>query len=49
MCGSNEWIVTRMGAEVKIKCAKCGREVMIFKAELDRKIKSIVEAKIEEE
>ena len=41
VCGSNEWEVQRIGIEIKIKCIKCGREVFIFKAELDKKIKEI--------
>ena len=28
-CGTNEWIITRTGADVKIKCANCGRIVMM--------------------
>jgi len=41
VCGSHDWIVIRTGAEIKIKCAKCSREVMILKKELDRRIKNI--------
>lgn len=28
-CGSNEWIVARTGADVKLKCEKCGRAVFM--------------------
>lgn len=38
ICGSNQWIVIRLGADIKIKCSKCSREVMIPKYELDKKI-----------
>ena len=41
VCGSDEWEVLRIGAEIKIKCTNCSRELMIFKAELDKKIKTI--------
>lgn len=41
VCGSDRWIVTRIGADVKIKCEKCGREVMFFKPVLEKRIKSI--------
>ncbi len=41
VCGSDRWIVTRIGAEVKIKCEKCGREVMFFKPTLEKRIKAI--------
>jgi len=39
VCGSDQWIVLRVGAEIKIRCSKCGREVMIFKIDLDKKVK----------
>lgn len=28
-CGSNEWEIIRVGADIKIKCLKCGRIVMV--------------------
>ncbi len=39
VCGSNTWTVIRTGADIKIKCDGCAREVMIPKFELDKKIK----------
>ncbi len=41
VCGSFDWIVLRTGAELKIKCSQCGREIMILKIDLDKKLKSI--------
>ena len=28
-CGSYEWEITRVGADYKLKCIKCGRIVML--------------------
>jgi len=28
-CGGNEWLVARTGADVKLKCVKCGRCVFL--------------------
>ena len=28
-CGGNQWTVLRTGADVKIKCEKCGRAVFL--------------------
>ena len=28
-CGSDEWTVIRTGADIKIRCARCGRIVML--------------------
>ncbi len=41
VCGSNKWEITRMGADIKAKCIKCGREIIVFKAVFDKKVKSI--------
>ena len=38
ICKNNEWEVVRTGADIKIKCTKCGREVMMPKHELNTKI-----------
>lgn len=41
-CGSNEWEIIRVGADIKIKCINCGRIVMLSRVEFDRKIKKVV-------
>lgn len=41
-CGSNEWEITRIGADIKIKCVNCGRVVMIPRIEFNKKIKKIL-------
>lgn len=28
-CGGNEWEIVRIGADVKLKCVKCGRAVFM--------------------
>lgn len=40
-CGSFEWKVTRIGADIGIKCLKCGRRVMLPRDEFERRIKSL--------
>ncbi len=41
-CGTNEWEVTRVGADIKIKCIACGRSVMIPRIEFNKKLKKIL-------
>ena len=41
-CGSNEWIITRVGADIKIKCQKCGRSIMLPRIEFNKKLKKII-------
>lgn len=42
-CGTNLWEVVRVGVDVKIKCVKCSRTIMMDKIEFDRKLKKVVE------
>lgn len=41
-CGSNEWVITRLGADIKIKCINCGRTVMLPRIEFNKKLKKVV-------
>ena len=40
-CGSKEFEVIRLGADIKIKCVGCGRIVMIQRSKLQKYLKSI--------
>jgi hypothetical protein len=42
-CGSNMWTITRVGVDIKIKCDKCGREIMLDRIEFEKKLKKVVE------
>ena len=41
-CGEYLWTVTRMGADIGLVCRKCGRYVMMPRAQLARRIRSVV-------
>ncbi|MFC2055988.1 DUF951 domain-containing protein [Chloroflexota bacterium] len=41
-CGSYEWQVVRLGADIGIKCLKCQRRVLIERSVFERRVKSIV-------
>lgn len=41
-CGNNEWEVTRLGADIKIKCCKCNRSIMISRMEFNKKVKKTI-------
>ncbi len=41
-CGTNLWVITRIGVDVKIKCKNCGREIMMDRLEFQRKLKKVV-------
>lgn len=41
-CGSNEWKITRVGADIKIKCLNCGRSIMLPRIEFNKKLKKVI-------
>ncbi|MPM58768.1 hypothetical protein SDC9_105601 [bioreactor metagenome] len=41
-CGVNEWVIIRVGADVKIKCSHCGRIVMMDRVDFVRMGKKII-------
>lgn len=42
-CGSDEWSVIRIGADIKIKCLGCGRIVMMDRADFVKRRKKVLE------
>jgi hypothetical protein len=41
-CGSYEWTVVRLGADIGLECRTCGRRVMLTRRELARRMKAIL-------
>lgn len=41
-CGTNEWKIIRLGADIRIKCVGCGHSVMIPRREFDKKMKKVI-------
>lgn len=41
-CGGNLWEVVRTGADLKIKCLKCGRVVMLDLLTFGKSLKKVV-------
>ncbi len=41
-CGTNEWKIIRMGADVRIKCEGCQHSVMIPRREFEKKMKKVL-------
>ena len=40
-CGTNSWGITRVGADIRIKCLNCGRSIMLSRIEFNKKLKTI--------
>ena len=41
-CGTNEWEITRIGADIKIKCLNCNRTILIPRIDFNKKLKKII-------
>jgi hypothetical protein len=41
-CGSYEWTVVRLGADIGLECKGCGRRVLLTRRELARRIKAVI-------
>lgn len=39
-CGGNEWTVARTGADIKLKCNKCGKAIFVSIDQVDKMKKS---------
>jgi len=44
-CGSYEWQVVRLGADIGIKCLKCHHRVLLERGVLERRLKGIQNVK----
>lgn len=42
-CGCNNFRIVRIGVDIKIKCEKCGRMIMLPRVEFNKKIKKVLE------
>ena len=42
-CGGTIFTILRIGMDFKIRCEKCGREVMVPRNKIEKNIKRIVE------
>ena len=42
-CGTNEWIITRVGVDIKIKCKNCNREIMLDRLEFEKKLRRVLD------
>ena len=41
-CGSRQWLVLRVGMDFKLRCAGCGREVMLPRSKAEKAVKKII-------
>ena len=41
-CGGSDWQVVRLGADIGIKCLKCGRRVILKRSVFEHRVKEYI-------
>lgn len=41
-CGTDQWVVVRTGADIKIRCTVCGRVVMMERPVFEKRARRVV-------
>jgi hypothetical protein len=41
-CGSYQWLVTRLGADIGIKCLQCQHPIMLDRVVLERRFRGFI-------
>ena len=41
-CGTNKWQIIRVGADIKIECVQCHRQIMMDRLEFNKKLKKVL-------
>lgn len=41
-CGGHEWEVLRAGMDFRIKCLKCGRQIMLPRTKFEKSVKRVI-------
>jgi hypothetical protein len=42
-CGSYEWRVVRIGADIGLKCQGCGRRVLLDRRTFNKRVKTVIQ------
>ena len=41
-CGGDEWQVVKLGVDLRVKCLKCQRQVLLERGTFERRVKALV-------
>ncbi|MBZ0279827.1 MAG: DUF951 domain-containing protein [Anaerolineae bacterium] len=48
-CGSDEWVVVRVGADIGLRCTGCSRRVLLSQADFSKRLKKVLSAQSDEQ
>jgi hypothetical protein len=41
-CGSTDWLVIRLGADIRLKCLGCGRLILLSRRDVAKRLKRVL-------
>ncbi len=41
-CGGDEWQVVKLGVDIRVKCLKCQRQVLLERGTFERRVKALI-------
>ncbi|MDO5027825.1 MAG: DUF951 domain-containing protein [Bacillota bacterium] len=41
-CGENKWLIERTGADIKLKCLGCDRQVWMTRRDFEKRVRKIL-------
>lgn len=41
-CGNDKWEITRVGMDIRVKCLKCNRQVLMPREKFEKRVKKII-------
>jgi hypothetical protein len=42
-CGSNRWVIYRIGADIGLRCVGCERRVLLARSQFNRQLKRLID------
>jgi hypothetical protein len=42
-CGSHEWTIVRLGADIGLRCSACKRRVLLSRREFEKRLAGIIQ------
>ncbi len=43
-CGGYDWEITRVGADIGLRCLTCGRRIMLPRAKFEKRLKTLLDS-----
>lgn len=48
-CGGSRWLVLRTGADIRLRCEKCGHELLLPRPSVEKSVKKLIKPKAKQD